>query len=68
MNKVQNTITNAEREHAKEKILEVLSEEFEGTEITTIFAITLLKEVISDIEKVALNKIFICVTQSKANE
>lgn len=56
MKKLKTTVTNEERRKAKEKILETISVEFEGTQITTIFVTTLLKEIISDLEARALNQ------------
>jgi hypothetical protein len=58
MKKLKTTVTNEERRNAKEEILKTISSEFEGTEITTIFVMTLLKEVISDLEKKALDQKF----------
>lgn len=56
MKKLKTTVTNEERRNAKEKLLETISSAFEGTEITTIFVMTLLKEIISDLESKAINQ------------
>lgn len=56
MKKLKTTVTNEERRKAKENILKSILTEFEGTEITTMFITTLLKEIIFDLESKALNQ------------
>ncbi|EKQ56325.1 MULTISPECIES: hypothetical protein [unclassified Clostridium] len=49
MEKSKSTVTYEERKKVKEKILETISTELEGIEITSIFITTLLKEIVSDL-------------------